>query len=75
MHHRKDAMTLDYSDEPGDMDPEGHAVMDRIADYIAHPERWPVLPDIRPGMLRDQLPAEAPATASPWTASSRTSTA
>jgi aromatic-L-amino-acid decarboxylase len=56
--------------EPTDMSPDefrrhGHAVMDRIADYIAHPERWPVLPDIRPGMLRDRLPAEAPAAGEP----------
>lgn len=56
--------------EPTDMSPDefrrhGHAVMDRIADYIAHPERWPVLPDIRPGMLRDQLPAEAPSSGEP----------
>src|SRR5690606_3724758 len=53
-------------DEPGDMTPEefkhhGRAVIDRISDYIAHPERWPVLPDIRPGAFRDLLPAEAPA--------------
>jgi aromatic-L-amino-acid decarboxylase len=56
--------------EPVDMDPEefrrhGRAVIDRITDYIAHPERWPVLPDIRPGMLRDQLPADAPAAGEP----------
>ena len=48
-----------------DMDPEafrrhGHAVMDRIAEYIAHPERWPVLPDIQPGTLRGTLPPDAP---------------
>ena len=53
--------------EPTDMDPEsfrrhGYAVIDRIADYIANPERWPVLPDIQPGSLRDQLPARPPAT-------------
>jgi aromatic-L-amino-acid decarboxylase len=52
--------------EPTDMEPEafrrhGYAVIDRISDYIAHPERWPVLPDIQPGMLRARLPAEAPA--------------
>ena len=51
--------------DPGDMSPDdlrrhGHAVFDRIADYVAHPERWPVLPDIRPGMLRDLLPRHAP---------------
>jgi aromatic-L-amino-acid decarboxylase len=66
--------TSDSSDsadaEPTDMAPEafrrhGHAVIDRIADYVAHPERWPVLPDIQPGMLRALLPAEAPAAGEP----------
>lgn len=57
-------------DAPSDMDPEafrrhGHAVIDRITDYIAHPERWPVLPPIRPGMLRDALPGHAPAAGEP----------
>jgi aromatic-L-amino-acid decarboxylase len=51
--------------EPMDMSPaelrrHGHAVFDRIADYVAHPERWPVLPDVRPGALRDLLPDAAP---------------
>jgi aromatic-L-amino-acid/L-tryptophan decarboxylase len=49
----------------GDMDPEefrrhGYAVIDRVADYLAHPERWPVLPAIAPGALLDALPAAAP---------------
>lgn len=52
--------------EPGDMDAEafrrsGYAAIDRITAYLSEPERWPVLPDIRPGALRDQLPARAPA--------------
>lgn len=54
------------SAEPTDMDPEsfrrhGYAVIDRIADYIGNPERWPVLPDIQPGSLRAQLPERPPA--------------
>jgi aromatic-L-amino-acid decarboxylase len=53
------------------MDPEelrrhGYAVIDRIADYIAHPERWPVLPPIRPGAFRDALPAAAPERPEPF---------
>jgi aromatic-L-amino-acid/L-tryptophan decarboxylase len=56
--------------EPTDMEPEqfrrhGRAVIDRIADYIADPGRWPVLPDIQPGMLRQQLPAHAPDSGEP----------
>ena len=44
------------SAEPTDMSPDefrrhGHAVMDRIADSIAPPDRWPVLPDVRPGSM------------------------
>lgn len=50
---------------PGDMDPEefrrhGYAVVDRIAEYLAHPERWPVLARVRPGELREALPDAAP---------------
>ncbi|HUH11790.1 MAG TPA: pyridoxal-dependent decarboxylase, partial [Longimicrobiales bacterium] len=50
----------------GDMDPEAfrrHAVevADWIAGYLAHPERWRVFPDIRPGELRAALPEAPPA--------------
>jgi aromatic-L-amino-acid/L-tryptophan decarboxylase len=50
---------------PGDMDPEefrrhGHAAIDRIAEYLAAPERWAVLPDVRPGDLTRRLPASPP---------------
>jgi aromatic-L-amino-acid decarboxylase len=42
----------------------GHEVVDRIADYLAHPERYPVLPPCRPGDLTDELPASGPERAS-----------
>jgi aromatic-L-amino-acid decarboxylase len=50
---------------PGDMDPEsfrrhGIAVVERVAEYLARPERWPVLPAIEPGSLRAALPDRAP---------------
>jgi aromatic-L-amino-acid decarboxylase len=56
-------------DEPsrpfGDMDPEsfrreGYRVVDWIADYFANPERYPVLSRVKPGEVRDTLPARAP---------------
>jgi aromatic-L-amino-acid/L-tryptophan decarboxylase len=55
----------DTSRVPADMDPEefrrhGYAAIDRIADYLADPARWPVLPDMQPGDLRRKLPASAP---------------
>ena len=50
---------------PGDMDVAefrraGHAVIERIADYLEHGDRFPVLPDIRPGDVRARLPAHPP---------------
>ncbi len=48
-----------------DMDPEAfraaaHVVVDRIADYLATVERYPVLPPIEPGSIAPQLPRHAP---------------
>jgi aromatic-L-amino-acid/L-tryptophan decarboxylase len=49
----------------GDMSVEdfrrfGHQVIDWIADYLAHPERYPVLAQVEPGQLRSALPPSAP---------------
>ena len=57
---------LPESPPAGDLDPEafrraGYAVTDWIVEYLAHPERAPVRPDVVPGALLDKLPAEAPA--------------
>ena len=38
----------------------GHAVVDWIADYFAHPERQRVQPGVLPGQLLDKLPPDAP---------------
>ena len=49
----------------GDMPPEefrrfGHQVVDWMADYFQQPERYPVLPEVKPGALVDRLPKSAP---------------
>jgi len=49
----------------GDMSPQefrryGHQVVDWIADYLAHPERYPVLSQNKPGALKNALPDQAP---------------
>ncbi len=49
----------------GDMSPEdfrrlGHDLIDWIADYFAHIEERPVLPSIKPGDLKAQLPSMPP---------------
>jgi len=50
----------------GDMSAEefrryGHRVVDWIADYLAQPERYPVLSRNEPGQVKAALPAHAPA--------------
>ena len=55
----------------GDMDPEvfrreAHRIADWIADYVAAPERYPVLSRVRPGEIRDALPAAAPEEGEPF---------
>jgi len=42
-----------------------HAAVDWIADYLSHPERYPVLPNIEPGQLLEALPACGPAEGEP----------
>lgn len=49
----------------GDMDPDAfrhyaHQAVDWIADFLAHPERFPVLARVEPGQVRDALPASPP---------------
>jgi len=49
----------------GDMDPEafrkyGYQLIDWIAEYLAHPERYPVLAGVQPGEIRSKLPDAPP---------------
>src|SRR5262252_1976142 len=46
----------------------GHEVVDWIAGYLAHPEQYPVLPNVTPGGLADALPASAPEQGEPMEA-------
>ncbi len=53
------------SQSNGDMSPDefrryGHEVVDWIADYLANPERYPVLAQVQPGEVKSRLPAQHP---------------
>src|SRR5215468_6406179 len=39
-----------------------HRVADWIAEYLEHPDRYPVLPRVKPGDIRAALPDAAPRT-------------
>lgn len=57
----------------GDMDVESfraaaHAVVDRIADYLAEVERFPVFPPVEPGSIAPRFPAEPPEAPEPLAA-------
>jgi aromatic-L-amino-acid decarboxylase len=45
---------------PAEFRKHGHAVIDWIADYLERPDKWNVLPAVRPGELRDALPPAPP---------------
>lgn len=46
--------------DPFDFRRHGHALVEWIADYFAHPERYPVLARVAPGDVRNALPDHAP---------------
>jgi aromatic-L-amino-acid/L-tryptophan decarboxylase len=53
------------ADDTGDVDleefrHEARRLVDWIADYLADPERYPVLSPLRPGAVRETIPAEPP---------------
>jgi aromatic-L-amino-acid/L-tryptophan decarboxylase len=64
-------MTSDNDLASRDMDPEefrreAHRVVDWLADYLGHAERYPVLALVQPGDIRRQLPPSAPADGEPF---------
>lgn len=44
----------------------GHALVEWIADYLEHSERYPVLARVKPGDVRRALPVRAPARGEPF---------
>jgi aromatic-L-amino-acid decarboxylase len=50
---------------PDEFRRHGHEAVDWIADYLAHPERYPVLPKVKPGDVADALPRSGPEEAEP----------
>src|SRR5688572_9692473 len=56
----KKAKTPDMA--PDDFREWGYKFVDWIADYLSHPERYPVLSQVEPGSIRSQLPDKPPQT-------------
>ncbi len=52
--------------DPAEFRAHGHALVDWIAEYLANPERYPVLPRVVPGAVRDALPPAAPEQGEPF---------
>lgn len=44
----------------------GYAVIDRVAEFLEHPERYRVFPDVRPGDVARALPTSAPEDGEPF---------
>lgn len=51
---------------PDDFRKYGHAVVDRIAEYMENVEKYPVAPDILPGSIREKLPDAPPQHGEPF---------
>ena len=45
---------------PGEFKEWGYRFVDWISDYMEHPERYPVLSNVKPGDIHRQLPADPP---------------
>ena len=53
-------------DDPDDFRRHGHALVDWIADYFEHVERYPVLARVTPGDITAALPRTAPEDGEPF---------
>jgi aromatic-L-amino-acid/L-tryptophan decarboxylase len=54
--------------DPSEFRQHGHALVDWIAEYFEHPEKYPVLAQVTPGMITSQLPSQAPEEGEPFDA-------
>ena len=54
--------------DPADFRKHGHALVDWIAEYLEHPEKYPVLSRSTPGDIVSALPARAPEEGEPFEA-------
>jgi aromatic-L-amino-acid decarboxylase len=54
--------------DPATFRRHGHELVDWIAEYLEHPEKYPVLPRIKPGEIVAALPARAPEQGEPFEA-------
>src|SRR5690242_3964754 len=52
--------------DPATFRREAHRVVDWLADYFESPERYPVLARVKPGDIRNELPAHAPEHGEPF---------
>jgi aromatic-L-amino-acid/L-tryptophan decarboxylase len=52
--------------DPSEFRKHGHALVDWIANYLATSERYPVLPRVTPGAVREALPATPPEHSEPF---------
>src|SRR5437763_14085863 len=52
--------------DPAEFRRHAHALVDWIADYLEHAERYPVLSRVAPGDITAALPAAAPETGEPF---------
>lgn len=54
--------TIDYGDlSPDQFREQGHALVEWIARYLENPAQYPVLSNVKPGEIREGLPASPPA--------------
>jgi aromatic-L-amino-acid decarboxylase len=66
-----DALDAAQTSGHGDMSPDefrrwAHTAVDQMADYLAGVERYPVLPHVQPGELRERFPADPPEDPEPF---------